>query len=362
MKICFVAPANNYHTQKWSSWFFNQGHEVHVISFINAKIPNVKVHYIDVGDIVNEGNLKKLNYLFHGKEIRRIINSIKPDIINAHYATSYGTAMATSRVKSPYIVSLWGSDVYDFPKINFLCELMLKYSLKKSDYLFSTSKAMAEEASKYTDKKFYITPFGVDMDVFNPGKRNRSNDGKFVIGTVKSLNKKYGIDIFLNAVSLVYKEHPEYNLEVRIAGKGNDEGKLKKLAKELEIDSIVKWLGFISQEDAAKEWANMDIGIIPSVSDSESFGVSAVECQACGVPVIISDIPGLEESTCPGKSSLVVPRGDYRILADRIEELYSDQQMRLEMGLYGRKYALENYELNDCFRRVEKIYYSLKDR
>lgn len=36
--------------------------------------------------------------------------------------------------------------------------------------------------------------------------------------------------------------------------------------------------------------------------------------------------------------------------------------MRLEMGLYGRKYALENYELNDCFRRVEKIYYSLKDR
>ena len=79
----------------------------------------------------------------------------------------------------------------------------------------------------------------------------------------------------------------------------------------MEIDSIVKWLGFISQEDAAKEWANMDIGIIPSVSDSESFGVSAVECQACGVPVIISDIPGLEESTCPGKSSLVVPRGDY---------------------------------------------------
>lgn len=45
----FLAPANNYHTKKWSKWFSNHGHEVHVISFIDDSIDNVKVHYIDTG-------------------------------------------------------------------------------------------------------------------------------------------------------------------------------------------------------------------------------------------------------------------------------------------------------------------------
>ena len=49
MKICFLAPANNYHTKKWCNWFASQGHEVHVVSFIKDSIDNVTVHYIDTG-------------------------------------------------------------------------------------------------------------------------------------------------------------------------------------------------------------------------------------------------------------------------------------------------------------------------
>lgn len=357
MKICFVAPANNYHTQKWAGWFSAHNHEVHVISFINAKIPNVQVHYINTGAEVNASYLKKLNYLKHGKEIRSLLEEIKPDIINAHYATSYGTAMAVSKVH-PYIVSVWGSDVYEFPQKNILNKIMVEYCLKKADYIFSTSKSMALEASKYTDKKFYITPFGVDIDLFNPNKRIRQNDSKFIIGTVKALNPKYGIDTLLKAASLVYQEHPEYNLEIRIAGKGNDADNLKRLADNLGINHIVKWLGFISQEDAATEWANMDIGITSS-SSSESFGVSAVECEACETPIIISDVPGLKEATDPGKSSLVVPRKDARALANAIEKLHDNPQLRETMGKNGRAYVKNHYEINACFRNVESIYSKL---
>ena len=357
MKICFVAPANNYHTKKWAGWFSSHGHEVHVISFTKSEIPNVSVHYINTGAEANASYLKKLNYLRNGKEIRNLIKMIKPDIINAHYATSYGTAMALSKVH-PYIVSLWGSDVYDFPQKNIFYKKMLEYCLKKADYLFSTSKAMAQEASKYTDKKCYITPFGVDMNLFNPNKRVRKNDGKFIIGTVKALNPKYGIDTLLKAAAIVFQEHPEYKLEVRIAGRGEDADNLKKLAKNLKINSIVKWLGFISQEEAANEWANMDIGVTSS-SSSESFGVSAVECQACQVPIIISDVPGLKEATNPGESSIVVSRKDARALADAIEKLHDDPNLRKKMGENGRKYISNNYEIDDCFRNVENIFLTI---
>ena len=153
---------------------------------------------------------------------------------------------------------------------------------------------MAEESKKYTDKPFVITPFGVDMNLFSPVKRTRQeNDGNFIIGTVKSLTPKYGIDTLLKGAALVNKRHPEYNLHLRIAGKGQSELELKDLAKKLGIASITEWLGFISQEDAAKEWANMDVGIVTSSALSESFGVSAIECESCETPIIISDIPGL---------------------------------------------------------------------
>ena len=49
MKICFIAPANNYHTIKWCNWFSERGHIIHVVSFVPGEIENANVHYIDPG-------------------------------------------------------------------------------------------------------------------------------------------------------------------------------------------------------------------------------------------------------------------------------------------------------------------------
>lgn len=356
MKICFIAPADNYHTQKWCKWFSANGYQVEVISFTKGDIQNCVVHYIDCGVDVNQSDSKKIKYLFQVWKVHNLIKKIKPDIINAHYASSYGSVAALACLSS-YYLSVWGSDIYDFPKKSIFHKLLLKFSLWRATYLFSTSKAMAKEAAKYTSKKFEITPFGVDCTLFNPNKRTRKDcDGKFVVGTVKSLSPKYGIATLLKAVSLVKKSSMIHNLELRIAGKGPYEAEYKRLASDLGIDDITVWLGFISQEEAAVEWANMDCAIIPSESESESFGVSAVEAQACGTATIISDIPGLMEATKPGLTSVVVRRGDVEELAKKISELYIDYKMRIDIGNKGRKFVSKNYELNKCFNKITKIY------
>lgn len=100
----------------------------------------------------------------------------------------------------------------------------------------------------------------------------------------------------------------------------------------------------------------MDCGIIPS----ESFGVSAVEAQACCTPVIISDIPGLMEATMPGKTSVVVPRKSPQELAEAMYELYADWEKRRELGAYGRRFVCETYEINSCFEKIEKLYFEYK--
>lgn len=352
MRICFVGPANSAHIIKWCTWFTNHGHEVHVISFSQGDITNTTVHVIDAGVTAQSSDFVKIKYLLSGKQIKKLIDEIKPDIVNAHYATSYGTALALSGVKE-YVLSVWGSDIYDFPKKSPLHRALLKYSLWKAPHLFSTSKAMAREAAKYTKKEFEITPFGVDMILFNPDKRTRpKNEPPFIVGTVKGLSDKYGIADILRAVAYVRQEG-KLPIKLRIAGKGPQEKEYKGLAKELGIDDITTWLGFISQEQAAQEWANMDIAIVPSTL--ESFGVSAVEAQACGTAVIITDIPGLMEATEPGKSSVVVHKNSPEEIAREIVKL-SVYNTRQHYERNGLDYVRRNYELNDCFRKIEKAF------
>lgn len=360
MKICFIAPASNYHTKKWCDWFRGHGHQIDVISFTQGDIEGCTVHFIDSGAGVRGSDTQKLKYLLQAGKVHKLVKQIKPDVINVHYATSYGTVAALAMLP-PYYLSVWGSDVYDFPNKSVLHRFMLKFSLSRATYLFSTSKAMAKEASKYTKKEFMITPFGVDCSLFSSDKTRikkydeiDTKDGKnFVIGTVKSLSDKYGIATLLRATALFRKEHPDVPLQLIIAGKGPQEEEYKALARRLKIDDITSWLGFISQEKAAAAWANMDCAIIPSELESESFGVSAVEAQACETPVIISDIPGLMEATEPGKTSVVVKRKNPEELEKAIWNVFLDTAERKRMGYAGRQYVKEHFELNYCFKNIE---------
>ena len=134
MKICFIAPAGNYHTVKWCKWFNSRGHEIHVISFTDSAIDGVKVHSLNADIDTHGSDLSKLKYLKFAGKVKQVVNKIKPDIINVHYATSYGTVVALSGLKD-YVISVWGSDIYDFPNKSVLHKAMLKFSLSRAKYI-----------------------------------------------------------------------------------------------------------------------------------------------------------------------------------------------------------------------------------
>lgn len=329
-----------------------------MVSFCDEEIDGVQLHYVSTGANANGGDAQKLKYLLKAGAVRRLVQEIAPDVVNAHYATSYGAVAALAGLKN-YALSIWGADIYDFPKKTALHRWMLQFSLHRAAHIFSTSKAMAKEAGKYTKKTIEITPFGVDMTLFSPDKNTLCKD-VFTVGTVKTLSPKYGIDYLLKAAALIKEEQPEIPLKLRISGSGPNEQEYHALAEALGIKEITSWLGFISQEQAAQEWAGMDVAVVPSTLESESFGVSAVEAQSCGCPVVISDIPGLMEATKPELTSLVVPRKDAQALADALVTLYNDQPRRKEMGAAGRAYVAENYELTACFRKVEALFEQIR--
>ena len=128
MKICFIAPASNYHTRKWSEWFSARGHEGHVISFIDAQIEGAQVHWLDSGASAGSSDGRKMKYLLQAGEMRRLVKRIAPDVVNVHYASSYGAVAALAGLRN-YALSVWGSDIYDFPNRSPLHRALLKFAL-----------------------------------------------------------------------------------------------------------------------------------------------------------------------------------------------------------------------------------------
>ena len=337
MKICYLADINSAHTHKWLNYFVNKGYDIHVISLGKGEYDGVTVHSLDVQDnVMKETSEKgKLEYLRKIKRVRALVKEIKPDILHAHYASSYGLLGAIANYH-PYVISVWGSDVYDFPIKSPIHKFIIKYNLKKADYILSTSNVMKIETQKYTNKPIEVTPFGVDINKFVP---NRIEKEEITIGTIKTLEEKYGVQYLVKAFKEVKERNKNLKLKLRIGGRGSQEDYLKGLVKELSIAEDVSFLGFVKPNDVIKEFQNFDLAVFPSTLDSESFGVAAVEAEACGTPVIVTDVGGLMESTKPNVTSLVAKKKSVEDLADKIDILVKDKDLRIKMGNAARKFV-----------------------
>lgn len=354
MKICYLADINSAHTHKFLNYFVKKGYDIHVISLGKGEYDGVKVHSLDIEDDVMKGKSEKgkVGYLKKIKRVKELINEIKPDILHAHYASSYGLLGALANYH-PYIISVWGSDVYDFPIKSPIHKMIIKYNLKKADYILSTSNIMKKETEKYTNKDIKVTPFGVDINKFYP---NKIESDEIIIGTIKTLEEKYGVQYLVKAFKKVKEENKDLDIKLRIGGKGSQEDYLKNLCRELQIENDVTFLGFVKPDDVIKEFQRFDISVFPSTLDSESFGVAAVESEACGTPVIVSNVGGLMESTKPNETSLVATKESVEDLAEKLNILVRDKELRIKMGKAARMFVEENYSLEKNFDDINKIY------
>ena len=138
MRVLILGDVNSVHIQKWGTSLAERGIEIGIFSLSAAKlqwfenIENITICYEGpVSNSTFRGSiLKKLEYLKVLPALKSTIKEYEPDIVHAHYASSYGLLGALTKFH-PYFVSVWGSDVFDFPKENKLQKQILKSNLKK---------------------------------------------------------------------------------------------------------------------------------------------------------------------------------------------------------------------------------------
>jgi glycosyltransferase involved in cell wall biosynthesis len=299
----------------------------------------VEIAYGNLTGAREKSCLSKVGYLKEVLNLKRLYNGFKPDIVHAHYASSYGLLGSFLR-HSPYLISVWGSDIFEFPKVSFFNRTLLKRNLSKATHLFSTSERMAEETKLYTNKKVKVIPFGVDVSHFAPNKKRDSN--KFVIGIIKTLENNYAINDLISAFSLLVQRHQTIDFELHIGGEGGQKEALKQQVVGLGLSHKVKFLGFIPPSQVPHYFNEMDIAVISSLA--ESFGVSAVEAAACELPVVATRVGGLPEVVIDGKTGLLCEPQNPTDLANKIDTLIADDTLRRAYGRAGRAFVLTKYD------------------
>jgi glycosyltransferase involved in cell wall biosynthesis len=348
LKLLLLSDLNSIHTKKWVKAIAQKGVEIQVFGLgrptddFYEQLNNVKVHHAEFTNQYGKSGVGKVKYLKVRKQLKEIAANFKPDLVHAHYATSYGLLGSLLGHKR-YLISVWGEDVFSFPKESAVKKWIFKRNLRKAKGIFSTSKIMAKEAKLYTEKEVNVVPFGVDVNVFK--KLESKTDGdNLTIGIVKTLEDKYGISYLIEAFNTVLRSHPNRQFELLIVGKGSKEKELKKQVNDLELDDFVVFAGAVSHSEVPAYFNKMDIVVVPSVNNGESFGVAAVEASACEKPVIVSDVGGLPEVVIDGETGLICPPKNSQCLADKIALLVTDKDMRQRLGKNGRKNVLEQYD------------------
>lgn len=360
MKIVLLSDANSIHTSKWVNSFAQRGHDVYLI-YSKEHFP--QVHPID--QRVKTIPLRysgRMGYYLNAINLNRIIKHINPDVINAHYASGYGTLARMARVKN-LVLSVWGSDVYNFPYQNKVNYKIIRKNLLYTKYIASTSKCMAEQVNKILGKeerKIVVTPFGIDLKKFNPNKLKKEKE--FLnVSVIKNLENIYGIDDFLKAMQLALKKISKKDMltaekiRINIYGEGEQEEALRKLALDLEIASITSFKGRISNDLVPEKLSETTV-FCNMTKFRESFGVSVVEAMAMEVPVVVTDVDGTREITDNGKAGILVPKGDIEVMAEQISELLLDDQYRNKVGQKERIRVEKFYDWEKNVDIMEKYY------
>lgn len=356
-RICFVGNCQTTHLRRWIN-YFKRDFEVFVLS--SRHCDHKECLLFD--DIIpfrwrKIVLLPKIGFLLKSAFLYKYLHSNRIDLVHIHQLGGFESRIGKSLIFlrfRPLVVSTWGRDVVDLQDDRQ--RALRSYVLHKVDLVTATSNFLAKETRKLAPgiKRLEVVPFGVDLDVFDPWRFKRSGGSKKIlrIGFFKHLEQKYGPDYLLRAFRIVLDRLN--NVEIFLSGKGELREELESLAEDLGISHKVHFLGFL--ENVAEIMSSMDITVMPSVEDSETFGVAAVESQALEVPVVASRVGGVPEVVIDGKTGFLVPPRDEKALADAIIKILSDKDLRLNMGKLGRKTVAKKYNWVENARSMENLY------
>jgi len=173
--------------------------------------------------------------------------------------------------------------------------------------------------------------------------------GAIVAASMGRLSRVKGYEYFIKAGIILSKKYDD--IYFAIAGEGELRENLEQIIKNAGVSERFKFAGW--REDIGNFLNGADIFVLSSLN--EGMGKAIVEAMAAGLPVVGTDVGGISEIVVEGETGFIVPPGNAEAIADRIERLYLDKNLRSSIGERGRERAVQ-YDTHSMVRKVETLY------
>lgn len=352
MRICFLGHGKSVHIKRWLQYFRKKGHDVHLITFCDADIEDVKVY--NAGSLNINSNGGNWQYISKLGQVKKLIRDINPDIVNAHYVTSYGFIGALAGF-SPLVVSAWGSDILVTPKENMVYKGITRYALNKADLITSDSNYMTQEILKLTNTRTVTVPMGVEGKLCNL-PRNESAECLKIL-SLRSIDKNSNIDLIVKAFSILVNKYGYRSAKLIIVNDGPEIQNIRRLVEEENLAHNVELLGFVHREELLNLLLSSNIYI--SIPTSDSTSVTLLEAMACGIINIVSDIPANTEWIQDGINGIILKYRDPESIAKAILSAAEDYKLKQSSVEINRDIILKRAVWEDNMDEIEKQYEAL---
>jgi glycosyltransferase involved in cell wall biosynthesis len=143
------------------------------------------------------------------------------------------------------------------------------------------------------------------------------------------------VDVMLRAVARVVARFPD--LEIRVIGRGQSRAALEEIARDVGLAERTQFVGFVSDGERDRLLAGARVCVCPSVK--EGWGLTVIESNALGVPVVATDAPGLRDAVRDGETGFLAPDGDVAAFADRIGRLLADDALAARMSAAAAEWS-----------------------
>ncbi|MBI2257735.1 MAG: N-acetyl-alpha-D-glucosaminyl L-malate synthase BshA [Flavobacteriia bacterium] len=341
-----------------------KGHEIHFVSYsqpvrLGSFRKNIYYHEVSVSDYPLF-EFQPYETVLASKLVD-VVKYEKLDLLHVHYAIPHASAafmaqqiLKTEGIEIPFITTLHGTDITLVGKDQSF-EPVITFCLNQSNAITAVSESLKKDTYHHfeTEKPISVIPNfietkevlkEVDMDL----RRRYASDDEMIITHTSNFRKVKRIEDVILIFSKIREKSPS---KLLLTGDGPERGHAEHLARELKICQDIIFIGKV--RDTAHVLEISDLFLLPS--ETESFGLAALEAMAVGVPVISSNTGGIPEVNIHGFSGYLSYVGDIEDMANNAIKLLSDEKLKQKFRNQAFSRAKE-FSIDRILPMYEKLY------
>jgi len=345
------------------NYLASKGHKVHFITYsqpvrLNVLDPNIYYHEVNVHDYPLF-EYQPYELALSSKMVDTVIHE-NIELLHVHYAIphAYAAYMAKQILKDrgvyiPVITTLHGTDITLVGK-NPSYRPAVNFSINHSDAVTCVSQSLKDDTLRFFDVKrpIEVIPNFIDPEIYHPSgpcaKKTLCQPGQKMITHISNFRKVKRIP---DVVEIFKSIHDAMPAKLVMIGDGPEKEKAEDQARKAGLLRDVIFLGKTSE--LIRILCGSDLFLLPS--ETESFGLAALEAMAAGVPVISSNAGGIPEVNQHGITGFTAPVGDVETMAKHAIVLLKDEAMQARFSESARQWA-NKFSAEAIVPQYEKVY------